>query len=356
MTDLGTLGGPGSCGYAINASGQITGYADTGTASHAFLDGNGTMTDLGTVGAEPTSAGVSINANGDVVGYAWPYAPFAPLQPPGLYGAAGDVVPPIYGGPVAHAFLYSQGVITDLFPSPPGPVGSYFAFGINDTGQIAGDIAAGLCTIVKVKNACACGRALTSAGACTVTLTNNTAAIIPVTGVAIAGAFAQTNTCTGSLAPAASCVITVTFKPTAPDIELGALTVGAAGSQYATLLQGAAIITAKISSSAAAIAVNQPFTLTWSATAGAKCTAGGDTQFNSPVSVSGSKTITEPAAETVTFTLNCTEGSQSAQAQVTVTVTAASPGRSGGGGSMDLAWIAALLTLFGFRRELVSRR
>ena len=510
MTDLGTLGGTSSCGYAINASGQITGYADTGTASHAFLDGNGTMTDLGTVDAEPTSAGVSINANGDVVGYAWPFAPFAPLQPPGLYGAAVDVVPAIYGGPLAHAFLYSQGVITDLFPSPPGGVGSYFAFGINDTGQIAGDIAAGcgiLCpygtaftlvggvsTYLKdlpgndgtvfltaitgindtgqivaygedplaymhgviytngvaldlgnnteafainslgdavgftlgnsaiglygaigkdmspfvygngakraldlpgaiptgindsgwiIANHLTLGHAyllrtadislapfglsfgsvafgqtnpapVYDCGACTVTLTNNTAAIIPVSGVAIAGAFAQTNTCTGSLAPAASCVITVTFKPTAPDIELGALTVGAADSQYATLLQGAAIITAKISSNAAAVAINQPFTLTWSATAGSKCMAGGDTQFNSPVSVSGSKTITEPAAETVTFTLNCTEGSQSAQAQVTVTVTVASPGRSGGGGSMDLAWIAALLTLFGFRRKLVS--
>jgi probable HAF family extracellular repeat protein len=507
MTDLGTLGGPTSCGYAINAGGQITGYADTGAASHAFLYGNGGMTDLGTVDAEPTSAGVSINANGEVVGYAWPFAPFAPLQPPGLYGAAGLVVPPIYGGSVAHAFQYSQGVITDLFPSPPGPVGSYFAFGINDTGQIAGDIAAGcgilcpygtaftlvggvstdlqdlpgndgtvfLTAITGINDAgqivaygmdplaymhgliytngipldlgnntealainssgdvvgftlgnsaiglyTAIGKDMSpfvygngakgalnlpgaiptgindsgwiianhltlghayllrpadislapfglsfgsvafgqtnpapayDCGACTVTLTNNTAAAISVTGVAVAGAFAQTNTCAGSLAPAASCVITVTFKPTVPDIELGALTVGAAGSQYATLLRGAAIITAKISSSATAVAINQPFTLTWSATAGANCSAGGDTQFNGPVSVSGSKTITETASQTDTFTLNCTEGSQSAQAQATVTVTAAkSGGGSGGGGSLGLVWVVGLLAVWGGRK------
>ena len=40
MTDLGTLGGSQSCGYGINASGQITGYSNTGTAEHAFLYSN----------------------------------------------------------------------------------------------------------------------------------------------------------------------------------------------------------------------------------------------------------------------------------------------------------------------------
>ena len=57
MTDL---GGATSCGYAINAGGQVTGYADTGTAAHAFLYDNGVMSDLGTVGGVPTSAGVGL--------------------------------------------------------------------------------------------------------------------------------------------------------------------------------------------------------------------------------------------------------------------------------------------------------
>jgi hypothetical protein len=51
-----------------------------------------------------------------------------------------------------------------------------------------------------------------------VTLTNDGAAALNITGIAIAGAnakdFAQTNSCEGSLAAGASCTITVTFKPT----------------------------------------------------------------------------------------------------------------------------------------------
>jgi probable HAF family extracellular repeat protein len=43
LTDLGTLGGFGTIGTGINASGQVTGYAYTkgDAAYHAFLYGNG---------------------------------------------------------------------------------------------------------------------------------------------------------------------------------------------------------------------------------------------------------------------------------------------------------------------------
>jgi probable HAF family extracellular repeat protein len=511
MTDVGTLGGASSCGYAINADGQVTGYADTGTASHAFLYGNGAMTDLGTVGGVPTSAGVSINANGEVVGYAWPYPPFAPLEPSGLYGAATQVVNEVSGIPTAHAFLYSQGTMTDLFPSPPGPFGPAFALAINDGGEIAGEAGAGcgiLCpfgsafTLVggaataltnlpgndgdvfltavtgmndagqivaygedplafmhgviytngvpfdlgnnteafamnsqgdvvgfKLGNSAiglygVIGKDMSpfvyshgakgalnlpgaiptgindsgwiianhltlshayllrtsdislapfglsfgtiafgqtnpapayDCGACTVTLTNNTAGSIPVTGVAIAGDFAQTNTCTGSLSPAASCVIAVTFRPSAPDIALGALMVGTAGAQYATLLRGVATITAQISSSTTTTAINQSFTLTWSATPGSTCMVNGSTEFNGPVAASGNKTISEPAPAPFTYSISCTHGSQSAQDEVTVNVGGPSSGgggsSSGGGGSMDLTSVGALLTLWGLLRR-----
>ena len=51
MQDLGTLGGSDSFGVAINASGQVTGHADTaGGAAHAFLWDGTTMLDLGTLG------------------------------------------------------------------------------------------------------------------------------------------------------------------------------------------------------------------------------------------------------------------------------------------------------------------
>ena len=51
MQDLGTLGGTSSVGVAINASGQVTGYADTaGGDTHAFLWDGTRMQDLGTLG------------------------------------------------------------------------------------------------------------------------------------------------------------------------------------------------------------------------------------------------------------------------------------------------------------------
>ena len=71
-TDLGTLGGKSSCGYALNAAaGQVTGYADTTAgAVHAFLYAGGSMTDLGTLTSTTETVGTAINASGAVIGYA----------------------------------------------------------------------------------------------------------------------------------------------------------------------------------------------------------------------------------------------------------------------------------------------
>ena len=47
MIDLGTLGGLLSVAYGINNSGQIVGYSPTAQGQlHAFLDSDGSMTDL----------------------------------------------------------------------------------------------------------------------------------------------------------------------------------------------------------------------------------------------------------------------------------------------------------------------
>ena len=68
MHDLGTLGGYGSTAYAINASGQVAGDAETSAGQgHAFLYSNGTMQDLGTLGGTDSQA-YGINASGEVVG------------------------------------------------------------------------------------------------------------------------------------------------------------------------------------------------------------------------------------------------------------------------------------------------
>jgi probable HAF family extracellular repeat protein len=93
VTDLGTLGGSQSFGYAINADGQVTGYSTTTAgATHAFLYSNGSMTDLNTLGG-PRSKGVDINAAGQVTGFS--------------NTTSGPTGP-------THAFVYSNGVMTDL--------------------------------------------------------------------------------------------------------------------------------------------------------------------------------------------------------------------------------------------------
>ncbi len=72
-TDLGTLGGTHSEAYAINANGQVTGYAnitgDTGHRAFLWRAGQG-MTDLGRLTTTSNfSEGYDINLAGDVVGY-----------------------------------------------------------------------------------------------------------------------------------------------------------------------------------------------------------------------------------------------------------------------------------------------
>lgn len=71
ITDLGVLGrstASGSNGYALNASGKVTGTTSADpNGMHAFRY-DGTMTDLGTLGTGRQSYGFSINSLGEVAG------------------------------------------------------------------------------------------------------------------------------------------------------------------------------------------------------------------------------------------------------------------------------------------------
>jgi probable HAF family extracellular repeat protein len=153
VSDLG-----GGQAYAINASGQVVGQ---NAAGHAFLYGNGTMTDLGTLGGS-SSFGLGINDSGKVVGWAdnpgnttqgflYSNGAMVGLSPGAVTGGAqginssGQVVgwysnsgsTPAGGalGPT-QAFLYSNGVKTNLGSFPADS--DTYPLSINNSGQVVG--------------------------------------------------------------------------------------------------------------------------------------------------------------------------------------------------------------------------
>lgn len=120
MKNLGTLGGPLSLtfGFGINFSGQAVGEFDKGpgTGTRGYLFANGTMIDVGTLGAPgmfPGTRARGVNAAGKVV------------------GDSGTV------NSRSHAFIYDGARMTDLGTLPGGT--SSRAVAINDPGQIVGD-------------------------------------------------------------------------------------------------------------------------------------------------------------------------------------------------------------------------
>ena len=111
LTDIGTLGGPFSAAYAVNARGKVIGVSETAQGKkHAFLWQFGLIKDLGTLGGADSFA-LGMNEQGQVVGWS---------------DAAGNN---------QHAFLWESGKMTDL-----GLMGGAFsqAYGINAKGHVAG--------------------------------------------------------------------------------------------------------------------------------------------------------------------------------------------------------------------------
>ncbi len=71
MTPLGTLGGsfPGSEPVGVNDSGQVVGWANKGGLRTAFVYSDGQMTDLGILSGAGSSQANGINDSGQIVGY-----------------------------------------------------------------------------------------------------------------------------------------------------------------------------------------------------------------------------------------------------------------------------------------------
>ena len=159
MTDLGTFGGSGSAARGINNAGDVVGNANLpgdGT-THPFVYRDGEMHDLGTLPGTANQFGYAnhINENGNIVGYAdvgyWWHGflymdgTMIDLTRDDGYAwginDADKVVGQAYhlvGGVMYHnAFLYSNGVMTNLGYLPPSYQPSV-AISINNHDQIVG--------------------------------------------------------------------------------------------------------------------------------------------------------------------------------------------------------------------------
>jgi len=193
-TNMGSLGGGFTDATAINAGGQVTGYSSTAkeiqvpcppqkygqpkkcfeAIQHAFLFSNGTMTDLGTLGGTG-SEGLAINDSGQVVGWSQTKAgtsdaflwngtrmtdlgPLSQFYPHGI-NDSGQIA-----GTCNQSFpcVDTNGTFTTL-PNPPG-LDCTGTIAINNNGQVLG----------------ACGDS--SGNSHGVVWTNGTPAVLPTLG------------------------------------------------------------------------------------------------------------------------------------------------------------------------------
>lgn len=156
IRDLGTLGGPASVATALNDDGDTVGHSDTSDFSQrAFLFRNGALLDLGTLSGGTFSTAVAINNPGDVLGESetgdfgyrgFLYRDGRMIDLGSLGGGASSVFAMNNHGVVVgesltdvfetHAFLFTNGSIIDL-----GTLGgrSSSARAINDSGLVAGE-------------------------------------------------------------------------------------------------------------------------------------------------------------------------------------------------------------------------
>jgi probable HAF family extracellular repeat protein len=157
LTDLGTLGGSTGEGHWINTSGQIVGKAALpgNSQAHAFLDNNGSLLDLGTLGG-PSSTATAINDAGVIIGNSdvgGGLGTSAFISTNGALVSLGNLgsnyssafalnngslvvgESGVANGDV-HGFTYLNGTLSDV-----GTLGGTYssAFAVNDAGEVVGE-------------------------------------------------------------------------------------------------------------------------------------------------------------------------------------------------------------------------
>jgi hypothetical protein len=105
-----------------------------------------------------------------------------------------------------------------------------------------------------------------------------------------------------------------------------------------------------LSVSPTSVSSGQAATLTWSATNATSCAASGG--WSGTRATSGTES-TGALTTATTFAIECVGPGGRDDASVTVSINAATPGKRGGGGSMDLPWLSlfAMLSLIAARRR-----
>jgi len=394
LSDLGTLSYPGlalpgaASGQSINASGVIVGtFMDPVNQlwSFGFTYSNGTLAPLLLASGYSNCSATGINAAGLIVGGCAnsqsAISAFAAIYVAGMpqaIGPAGGSANAVndYGQVAAFgsggAFVYDDvsGAVTAI-PALAAAASMQPAVpaAINNAGEVVGwqAVSAGFAAFLYVHGAT---RSLSAIPASTVmsALSINNAGQIAGSTVATAGAAAMPFLLANGTLSNLNALVDAT-DPNKPFVTLTAANaindlgwIAATGVDSRTaqttsyLLIPVTPFPLSVALLAAASAVTgKSFTIAWTAQSATACTASGgsgsDGWQGSVVADGGQQQLTETAAGTYDFTLQCMGANGVASSTAKVTVAAAvTPGFKGsGGGALELDTLAALLALLGLR-------